>query len=206
MVWEYEIGKLATAVFSITGVLAAGRHNMDIFGIVVIGLVTAIGGGTVRDLILNTEVFWVRDFSYVWIAILAAIIAFFLEGFFRNTYSMLLYLDAFGVAMFAIQAINKTIDLGLSFPVAVVMGLITGIIGGVLRDMLTNQPNLLMKKELYATPILFGGILYVILIQSFPAFPLNGFIGITLIFGLRVAAIFWGLTVPNWLLFKSYHQ
>src|SRR5688572_25367025 len=122
--------QIATAVFAVTGVLAAARQNMDVMSFVIIGVVTAIGGGTLRDLMLDTRVFWLEDPTLLYVASAAAIATFFFEQIFRATYKALLYLDAFATAVFTILAIEKTLRLGFGPGVAVVMGVITGIGGG----------------------------------------------------------------------------
>ncbi|WOF16735.1 trimeric intracellular cation channel family protein [Methanoplanus sp. FWC-SCC4] len=201
---DYLIGTIGIAVFAITGVLAGAKKGMDLFGIIVIGLVTAFGGGTLRDVIIDAPVFWIQNFNYVWIATTAAIIAFFMEDYFWKTYKPLLHLDAVGVALFNVQAIDKTLLLGYTPAVAVIMGLITGITGGIMRDILADRPNLILKNDLYATPILIGGILYVIMIQLFPnATTINTITAIAVVVIIRVAAIRWNLTFPKWLLFAG---
>ncbi|MDD3407869.1 MAG: trimeric intracellular cation channel family protein [Methanomicrobium sp.] len=201
---DYLISIIGIAVFAITGVLAGAKRGMDIFGIVVIALVTAFGGGTVRDVILDAPIFWIENFIYVWIAIFAAIMAFFLEGYFWKTYKPLLHLDALGVALFNVQAIDKTLALGFTPAIAVIMGIITGISGGIIRDILTDRPNLILKQELYATPILIGGVLYVTLLYLMPdAGVASSVIAIAVVFIVRIAAIRWNLKYPKWLLFAG---
>lgn len=198
------INIIGIAVFAITGVLAGAKRGMDLFGIVVIALVTAFGGGTLRDIILDAPVFWIENFYYIWIAVIAAVIAFFLEDYFWKTYKPLLHLDALGVALFNVLAIDKTLALGYTPSVAVVMGIVTGISGGIIRDILTDRPNLILKQELYATPILIGGILYVTMISLFPdSGIMNATIAILVVFIIRIAAIRWNLTYPKWLLFAG---
>jgi uncharacterized membrane protein YeiH len=201
---DYLISIIGIAVFAITGVLAGAKKGMDIFGIVVIALVTAFGGGTVRDIILDAPVFWIENYFYVWIAVIAAVVAFFLEDYFWKTYKPLLHLDALGVALFNVQAIDKTLALGFTPAIAVIMGIITGIFGGMMRDILTDRPNLVLKQELYATPILIGGVLYVSMIYLFPdAGIINAVTAISVVFIIRVAAIRWNLTYPKFLLFAG---
>ncbi|WFN36233.1 TRIC cation channel family protein [Methanomicrobium antiquum] len=201
---DYFIGIIGIAVFAITGVLAGAKRGMDLFGIVVIALVTALGGGTLRDIILDAPVFWLENLHILWIAVIAAIAAFFLEDYFWKTYKPLLHLDALGVALFNVQAIDKTLALGFSPAIAIIMGIITGIFGGIMRDILTDRPNLVLKQELYATPILAGGILYVLMLYLFPdAGVFNTISAIAVVLIIRVAAIRWNLTYPKWLLFAG---
>ena len=194
---------LAIAVFAITGVLAGLRKEADIFSLLIFGLVTALGGGTIRDILLNITVFWVDDLSYIWVAAGASLLAFFVYRLFSKAFRLLLYLDAIGVALFTIEAINKVLDLGHPPLIAIIMGIVTGIGGGLVRDMLTNRPNLLMTKDLYATPILLGSILYLALLIFAPGFSLSWLVAMIVIFGFRAAAIYWNLSMPGWLTAKS---
>ena len=201
---DYLIVLAGIAVFSITGVLAGAKKGMDLFGIVILGMVTAFGGGTIRDIIIDAPVFWLNNYLYIIVALLAGVLAFFFEDYFWKTYKPLLHLDAMGIALFNVQAIDKTLALGYNATVAVLMGLLTGISGGMMRDVLTGRPNLLLKQELYATPILIGGILYIGLLTFVPAGGvINAWIAIAFVFLLRVAAIRWNLTYPKWLLFAG---
>ncbi len=197
---DFIINSIGIAVFAVTGVLAGAKKGMDLFGIVVLALITAFGGGTIRDIILDAPVFWVENFSYVYIAIIAAIAAFYLQEQFWKTYKPLLHFDALGVALFNVEAIDKTLALGYGAEVAVTMGLITGIAGSIIRDVLADRPNLLLKKEMYATPIFTGGIVYVTLLCFVPQLGLiNAGIGILTVFVIRVAAIRWNITYPKFM-------
>lgn len=200
---EYVVNMLATLSFAITGALAASREDVDLLGLTVLAVVTAVGGGTVRDIVLGFDVFWVADFNYVWAATAAALATFLVTRLFRQTYRLLLYADAFGVALFCIQAIDKVLDAGFSGPVAVVMGVLTGIGGGLLRDVLAGRKTLLMSQELYATPILTGGVLHVVLLRLAPGFALAGVVALAVIFGFRAAAIHWELTMPERFLLRA---
>jgi uncharacterized membrane protein YeiH len=197
MYYAFELTGIA--VFAITGVLAVTRRGLDMFGAVMLGLVTALGGGTLRDLIIRGPVFWLEDFNYVWAAIAGALLAFWIGWFFRNTYRGLLYLDALGAAIFAIVAANKVLAFGLSGPTAVVMGILTGIGGGLLRDVLAGRQTLLMSREIYATPILAGCTVFVLLRDHAPAFPYAGATGSAVIFVLRAVALHQHLEMPIWL-------
>lgn len=200
----YYFEMVGTAVFAITGVLAVTRRGLDVFGALVLGIVTALGGGTVRDVIIGEQPFWIGDFNYVWAAGGGAITAFFVGAMFRNAYRGLLYLDALGAALFAITAANKVLLLGFSAPVAVTMGVLTGIGGGLIRDVLAGRTTLLMSREIYATPILLGCVVFVLLRNAAPAFPYPGAIGFTIIFGLRALAIYRHLEMPGWLTHREH--
>ncbi len=200
--FSYWAGQVGIAVFAVTGVLAAAHRNLDLFAVVVIGVVTAVGGGTLRDMVLDVPVFWLHDFAYVGVALAATVVAFALDRRLRDrdTYSLLLYLDGLACALFTVLAIDKTLALGHSAPVAVVMGIVTGIGGGLIRDVLIGEPTLLTRKELYATPILLGGLLYAGLLQTVPGTrELAALASATALFLMRAAAIRFGLAYPAWL-------
>lgn len=204
---NYALLQLGTAVFAVTGVLAAARQNMDIMSFVIIGVVTAIGGGTLRDLMLDVPVFWLADANYLFVAVAAALATFFFERRFRATLRTFLYLDALATAVFTVVAIEKTLRLGFRPGVAVVMGVITGIGGGVIRDLLTGQPTILMRRELYMTPILLGGALYVGALASGALTPaMASSLAMIAIAGVRLGAIRWGWAFPDWLTYKPNKQ
>lgn len=195
--------QLGTAVFAVTGVLAAARQNMDVMSFVIIGVVTAIGGGTLRDLMLDAPVFWLANPAFLYVATAAALATFFLETRFRSTYRAFLYLDAVASALFTILATEKTLRLGFRPGVAVVMGVITGIGGGLIRDVLTGQPTILMRRELYMTPLLFGGALYVAVRGRELLLPSTAALcAILVIAGVRLGAIRWGWAFPDWLTYR----
>lgn len=201
---EYTIGLIATAVFAITGVLAVSEKGIDIFGAVVLAIVTAVGGGTIRDLILGVNVFYADDPTYIWVALGAALLAFWLPSFFTKTQQLLLYLDGLGCALFAIQAANKVIAQKFGLPIMPVMlAVITAIGGGLFRDVLAGRTNLLMTRQLYATPILLGTIFYMLTLKITPESKTLELLSITIIFLLRSAAIKWSLEMPDYLFLKT---
>jgi uncharacterized membrane protein YeiH len=191
---------IGTAVFAATGVLAVSKRGLDVMGAVMLGLVTAVGGGTVRDLLIRYPIFWFENFHFVWAAIVGALAAFFLSAIVFNAYRTLLYLDALGAALFATAAANKVLlDPGLSAPVAVILGVLTGIGGGLLRDVLAGRPTLLTSREIYATPIFIGCTVFVLLREITPEFDYAAVVGATVIFAVRALAIWFHLEMPRWL-------
>lgn len=192
--------QIGAAVFAITGVLAAARQNMDVMSFVIIGVVTAVGGGTLRDLILDQPLFWLEDVSYLYVASLAAAATFFFEKRFRAPLCVFLYLDAVATALFTVLAIEKTLRLGYTSGIAVLMGVITGIGGGIIRDLLTGQPTLIMRRELFMTPILLGGAVYAVLYAGgWLDASVAAWLAILLITALRFGAIRWDWSFPDWL-------
>lgn len=193
------LGFIATFVFAVTGVLASAPKTQNIFGLIVLGIITALGGGTIRDMILDVPVFWLSNFIYVWIALAGSLAAFVFFKLFQRWVNALLYLDALGVAIFAISAMDKSFAVSPYFGIAVIMGVITGIGGGLIRDVLAGRPTLLVTQDLYASPILAGCVAYVLLSALLANSEISAYLSMLLIFGFRAAAIHWDLSMPDWL-------
>jgi len=204
---NFWIGVIATMAFAVTGVLAIADRGVDLFGVLVLGLITAIGGGTIRDIIVGAPIFWADNQIYVWLALGASVLTFFAESFFTQPqiYRWMLYIDGFGAALFGIQGANKAWDMSFGLPVApVILGVITAIGGGLLRDILAGRKTLLMSHELYAIPVTLGCCAYVLVLNFIPQYALEGSVTCMLgIFGLRAAAIHWDLRVPKMLITKT---
>ena len=206
LAFEYWIAMGGTVAFAVTAVLAVAPRGIDPFGACVMGIVTAVGGGTVRDLILGVPVFWASDLSYIWVALGSSVLAYYAQAWMarKYVYAIMLYLDGLAVAMFAIQAASKVIGLDFGMPLApILLGIVTAIGGGLMRDVLAGNQTLLMKKELYAVPVMLGTVVYVAALPSLPGNEVTVSIVCTLlIFGIRAAAIHWNLSVPNWAIAK----
>lgn len=189
---------LGVAVFAVSGVLAAGRKHLDWFGVLVIATVTAIGGGTLRDLLLDRNpVFWLGDTGYLW-AIFAATLTTLLVVRFREIpLRALLVADALGLALFAVSGARIAEAAGYGGIVAVILGTMTGVAGGVFRDMLLAEiPLLLRDGEIYATAAIAGIIVYLVLQASGFERLTAGYAGMATIVVIRFTAIFFALRVP----------
>ncbi|MEL7035940.1 MAG: TRIC cation channel family protein [Cyanobacteria bacterium J06592_8] len=206
MNYEYWAVMIAIASLAITGVLVVAPQNINIFAAIVLGIITSIGGGTVRDVILDVPIFWSQDLNYIWVALGGSLAAFAAHRFFnrRRIYNLILYLDALGIALFAIQSSHKVWVLDFGWPLApIILGVITAIGGGIVRDLLAGRPTFLMDHELYASPVVFGCTLYVLILKFLPKYELFGArLCVMLILGLRSAAIYWRLNVPPWLILR----
>src|SRR5688500_12665506 len=187
---------LCMPVFAITGVPFVTRRGLAVFGALVLVVVSALVCGTVSDLVIRAPIFWIEDFNYVWAALVGALAAFSVGHRFSGASRALLYLDGLGAALFAISAANKVLLLNLTGPVAVVMGVLAGIGGGIIRDVLAGRQTLLMSREIYATPILLGCAVFVALRGVTADAGLAGF---AVIFGVRALAIYRHLEMPAWL-------
>lgn len=158
---------LATSVMAASAVIQAVRFEFDFFGALFLGLVTAVGGGTLRDLLIGaTPVFWIDDLTYLATAIPIGAITFLairrIEAGAGQRNRLLLYLDAIGLALFTLVGIDVALAHGLNPMVAVILGCITGVGGGMLRDILCGLTPILLKSDIYATLSLLGGAIYVL--------------------------------------------
>lgn len=190
----------AVAVCAISGVLAAEGRRMDLFGVLVLALVTAVGGGTIRDLCLGAEpVFWVQDPSYVTTALVVALITFVAARFVDMPHRVLLVADAFGLALFGIVGTEKALTMGAPGLVAIMMGVITGVAGGILRDVLRREVPWVFNREvdLYATAVFFGALTLLLLKQWLPPSESHRYIAMAVILVLRLAAMRWKLRLPD---------
>ncbi|MBR4962295.1 MAG: trimeric intracellular cation channel family protein, partial [Muribaculaceae bacterium] len=156
----YIVEIIGTFAFAISGIRMAARKRFDLFGAYVVGLVTAIGGGTLRDLLLDVTPFWMDDSIYLIVTAVALLLVIVLRKNilrFENTFFIF---DTIGLALFVVVGIQKSIVLGFPFWVAVIMGTLTGAFGGILRDILVNEEPLIFRKDIYASACIFGGIVY----------------------------------------------
>jgi uncharacterized membrane protein YeiH len=193
----YWLDLFGVAVFAFSGALMAGRYKLDPFGVVVLSAVTAIGGGTMRDVILQTPVFWVQNTIYLYVILATSLLTIiFIRCPKRIPKRLLLVSDAFGLALFAVLGTEKALSLGAPVPVAILMGMMTGVVGGMLRDVLCNVIPMILRQEIYATAAILGGALFT-LFGYFGMPQQFAIIGAILgALALRLAAIYWRVTLP----------
>lgn len=193
----YWLDLFGVVVFAFSGALMAGRYQLDPFGVVVLSAVTAIGGGTIRDLILDAPVFWITDPLYLYVILATAVLTIILIRCpKRIPKRFLLIADAFGLALFAVLGTQKALTLGAPISVAIVMGTITGVAGGMIRDVLCNVIPMILRQEIYATAAILGGGMYVFF--NYLGWSEN-FATVCAILGalkLRLAAIYWQVSLP----------
>lgn len=188
---------LASAVvFAVTGALVASRKQMDIVGFLWLGVVTGVGGGTLRDLLLGAPVFWVVDATPLALCLSVAAIVHFSAHLVASRYRILLYLDAFGMALVTTVGTAKALDMGAGPLVAVGMGVITAAVGGILRDLLGQEPSILLRRDIYVTAAAFGSIALLVADGvGLPKLAATG-VAIGIGFGLRACAIRFDLFLP----------
>ena len=192
----YTIGIAAVAVNASSGVLEAGRRPFDLFGMVVVALAAALGGGTLRDVLLDRTVFWIADQTYLIAAILAGMATFALVRMVRLPAKLFLLPDAIGLALFTVSGTQAALSVGAPWLVASLMGVVTGVFGGILRDMLCNEVPLVFSGELYATASWAGALLLVGLIAGGVATGWAALAAGTLVLLIRLGAIIFGWRLP----------
>lgn len=188
---------LGTAAFSISGVFAAMEKKLDIFGIFIIAFITAIGGGTIRDVIIgDLPVNWLRSNNYPIVIFISAAIAIFFYKRIKNYEKILLVFDSIGLGFFTLLGIYKGIEFNLSAGLCVALGTITACFGGLIRDIALNQIPHIFHKEIYATACIFGGILYFVLLKTrLPKEALDA-ICILIIVLIRLIAVKYNWSLP----------
>ncbi len=187
---------VGVALFAATGALAASRKQLDIIGFLFLGAVTGIGGGTARDLILDVPVFWVQKPVYVLVCAAAAVFVYFGAHLIESRYRLLLWLDAVALAAYGVFGSYKGLMVTDSAIVAVIMGMLTGTLGGILRDVLAREPSVLMRQEIYVAAALAGAVVYVG--ARGIGLPSSGaaVAGFLVAFGVRSGALHFGWTLP----------
>jgi uncharacterized membrane protein YeiH len=187
---------LAAVVFAVSGALVASRKGMDVMGFMWLAVITGVGGGTVRDVILNVPVFWVQNPLHVSACLVTAVAMHFIAPLVESRYRTLLWFDAFGLALVTISGTVKALDVGAPPLVAIAMGAVTGSVGGMIRDTLGHVPSVLLRHEIYVTASVLGACTYVGL-NGLGLERLTAMIaGFLVTFCIRGLAIKFGWSVP----------
>jgi len=194
----YGLAIAASVVCGATGVLEARRKQIDLFGAITAGIAASLGGGTMRDLLLQRPVFWITDQLYLVATILAAIITFYAARHRQIPGKFFLIPDAIGLALFTVVGTQIGLTFQLPWLIASLMGVITGVFGGLLRDVLTNEIPLVFTSELYATASWLGALVLIFLQQWMNMDAIStSFIGMGVVILVRLAALRWRITLPR---------
>jgi len=200
----YFIDIFGTAVFAVSGVLLAGRLKMDPFGVIVLGSVTAIGGGSIRDMALGaTPVFWITNTTYIWVIIVTCLLTMLIIRRPRRLpWFVLPVCDAIGLGVFVGIGVEKSLLFQESYVIAIIMGIITGCGGGILRDVLAREIPMVLRSEVYATACMIGGAVHVgglyLDYNNKTAFIAGAIATLT----IRLGAIKWHLSLPTFALHR----
>lgn len=193
----YIIEIVGTFAFAISGIRLASTKQFDWFGAYVVGLTTAIGGGTLRDLLINVTPFWMTDPMYLIVTGFALLFSIFFGKYIIHMNNTIFIFDAIGLALFVVVGVQKSVYQGYPYWVAIIMGTITGIVGGILRDIFINEEPLVFRKDIYALTCVFGAMIYC----TMDYFEVNPFISTLscaiVVIGLRILStkFHWGLPV-----------
>lgn len=186
-------------VFAVTGALVASRKEMDVVGFALLGSVTGIGGGTIRDVLLGVEpVFWVKEPAYLVTCVAVSIVTFFLAHIPQSRERILLWFDAVGLALFSVTGADSALAHGAGPTVAVAMGVATATFGGIIRDILGGESPIILKQEIYITAALLGSAVFVVLEGAGLSRDLSALTAIAAAFALRATALHWNLSLPSY--------
>lgn len=190
---------IGTVVFAITGLLAASRHHLDLFGALVLAMVTAVGGGTLRDLILDVPVFWLNNTEYLYMIIVTTVLVFLYRRAHVIPMKFLLVLDAIGLAVFTFIGAQKALDMGYANVIAVMMGVMTGVVGGMIRDVLVGEVPLILRQEIYATASFFGASVYILSVHYLPWIEVAILLSLLVTLSARLGGVFLGWRLPKFI-------
>ncbi|MBN7768657.1 trimeric intracellular cation channel family protein [Marinobacter daepoensis] len=192
-----SIYMIAITAEAMSGALAAGRRNMDLFGVALIAFLTALGGGTVRDILLgNFPVTWTQHPRYIYMTIAGGLMTIVIARFMRHLHQLFLVLDAIGLVAFTVIGCNVALKLGYDTVVVVMSGITTGIFGGILRDIMCNRTPQVLRHELYASVSLVVALLYLALLSHGVTENITLLAAFSVGLLLRMAAIHWKVSLP----------
>ncbi|MEI6866516.1 trimeric intracellular cation channel family protein [Flavicella sp.] len=193
-----HITVMGSFVFAVSGALVALRNKLDPFGVLIVAFITAVGGGTVRDVLLaDKDVFWLFDTNITYAIISGAAIAILFRNKLRFFRKPFFFYDAIGLGLFTITGVQIGIDYQLNPLICILLGTITGVFGGVLRDVVVNEIPVVFQKEIYATASILGGALYLILVFYKVPNPYLQIIPITFIIIARIVVVTYNISLPN---------
>jgi uncharacterized membrane protein YeiH len=195
---QYPLELLGTFVFAISGALAVRDKEHDVFGAGFTGFVTAIGGGTLRDLLLDSHpLVWIGDIHFLYAILLGVLAAFIFPKMLSKLRKTMFLFDTLGIAFFTVLGVEKSLSLGVRPEIAAIMGMFSAVMGGVIRDTLVNEIPILFRKEIYASACLAGAILYLILNYFGLQRDINLLISISVIISIRLVAVRYKLSLPR---------
>lgn len=186
----YIIDFIGVTVFAISGALTAVDKKLDIFGMSAVAFITALGGGTLRDVLMgSTPVGWMNDLRYLIMIVVGLFISILFRQYVQKLRNTFFLFDTIGIAVFTVLGIQKALALGIHPVIAVMMGMISAVFGGVTRDVICNEIPLIFRKEIYALACLFGGFIFILLRYLEVDTTVNILVTIAIIFVLRLLAV-----------------
>lgn len=193
----YGLGLAASVTCALTGVLVARDKGVDLFGALMAGIATSLGGGTVRDLLLGRKVFWMADETYLWFTVVTAALTFFVTRIRHLPENLFLIPDAIGMSLFAIVGTQVALDWHMPWLTASLLGVVTAVFGGLLRDVMINEVPLVFTSELYATAAWIGSMTLIVLNALDVNATVAAWVGILTCVMVRLIAIRWKVTLPR---------
>jgi len=188
---------LGTIAFSISGVLTSMKKRMDAFGILIIAFVTAVGGGTLRDILIGFPVTWLRNLTYVHVILISAVVAALFRSKLVYLRKSLFLFDTIGIGLYTVIGIQKAIAIGLPPIICIAIGTMSACFGGVIRDILCNEIPVIFRKEIYATACILGGVSYFLLVKMGLSQNLTFFISGSIVILTRLLAVIFKLQLPS---------
>lgn len=193
-----HINIMGSFVFAISGALVAMKKKLDPFGVLIVAFITAVGGGTIRDMLLaERNVFWLFDITVIYAILAGAVIAMIFKKKLHFFNKPIFFYDAVGLGLFTITGVQIGIDALLDPSICIVLGTVTGVFGGILRDVIVNEIPVIFKKEIYATVSIAGGALYLLLIYLEVGYPYLQIIPIVFIIIARIIAVTYKISLPS---------
>lgn len=195
---QYGLELVGTFVFAISGALAIREREHDMFGAGFTGFITAIGGGTLRDILLDSyPLVWIGDVWFLYAIFAGILAAFIFPNYLSQLRKTFFLFDTLGIAFFTVLGVEKALNLGMRPEIAAIMGMFSAVMGGVIRDTLTNEIPILFRKEVYASACLAGAIVYLVLNYFLVPRDINLLISITVIIAIRMIAMKFKLSLPR---------
>lgn len=188
---------IGTLAFAISGVLTALNKRLDPFGILIIAFVTAVGGGTLRDILIGAPVAWMQSLTYVYVIFAATVFSVAFRKRLNYVRKSLVLFDTIGIALYTIVGVQKGIEAGFPPIICIALGTMTACFGGVIRDILCNEIPIIFKKEIYATACIIGASVYFLLMQTPMPTDLIVIISGAIVMIVRLLAVYFNLSLPN---------
>ncbi len=194
----YILDLIGTFAFAISGAIVASNKEFDLFGVGIIAFVTAVGGGMLRDVLINAHpINWIGDLNYIWVILIAVIFTFLFKSKIAPLSKTMFLFDTIGIGVFTILGLQKGLSYELPTVVALIMGMVSAVFGGVIRDVLTNKVPLIFQKEIYASACLAGGLVYLICSKFIQTDWLCFIFGASTVILVRTIAVKFHLQLPK---------
>ncbi|MCH9660670.1 MAG: trimeric intracellular cation channel family protein [Bacteroidetes bacterium] len=188
---------LGTIAFAISGSLTAMKKRLDIFGIFIIAFVTAVGGGTLRDILIDADITWMRDLTFVYVIVGATILAIAFRRKLNYVRKSLFLFDTIGIALYTVVGVEKGIEADFPALICIALGTMSACFGGVIRDILCNEIPIIFRKEIYATACILGGVTYFLLLETTLSQDVVIILAGTIVISVRLLAVTFKLSLPS---------